>query len=264
MSSFVPPGAAKDASALPTAVAAPAAILPLVGDAYRFVLNRLPIFAEMAVVPLAAILLAEYVGALLERGVIGYVLAALLRSAALIVFGSVVFVRWHRFVLLGEVTRGVERLFGPGWRPFATALLILTAIPLVYLAAASLLVVVYVGLLLLAIAPLLGIAFALASVRVALVFPAASIERPLGWGEAWALAAGHYLKLLGGGVLCAAPFGIAFVLLHVIGERAWTIVWMVTEALALAVTYVGGAVCATYVSELYRRIVPGAPIATVR
>jgi hypothetical protein len=263
MSSFVPPGAAEDASDVPTAAAAPA-VLPLVGDAYRFVLNRLQLFAEMAVVPLAAILLAEYVASLLEHGVIGYTLAAVLRSGALIVFGSVVLVRWHRFVLLGEATRGADRLFGPGWRPFATAMLILSVIPLLYLAAASLLVFVYVGLLLLAIAPLLTIAFVLASVRIALIFPAASIGRPLGWGEAWALAAGHYFKLLGGGLLCAVPFGIAVVLLHIVGHGSWTIVWMVIEALALAVAYVGGAVCATYVSELYRRIVPGAPAAALR
>ena len=85
--------------------------------AYTFVMDNGRLAVDLAWLPFAILVGAEFVAWLVGGGGwFGMILALLVRAGGFAVFGTAFMVRWHRFVLLGETTS--ESLFPPGWTPF--------------------------------------------------------------------------------------------------------------------------------------------------
>jgi hypothetical protein len=89
------------------------------------------------------------------------------------------------------------------------------------------------------VAALGGIALAVGSSRLSLVFPAAAIERPIALRDAWDLAAGNFWRLLACLILCYLPFAILHYLLRGSGGASGAIVWLVFQIIGLAVSFAG-------------------------
>ena len=182
------------------------------------------------------------------------ILALLVQAGGFAVFGTVFIVRWHRFILLGETTP--ESLFPPGWATF-----FLTAVKIGLLAFVGVLVLVLIAAIpphfltvLIAIAGYIALAFAVA--RLSLVFPAAAIERPISLREAWDLLAGNYWRLFACLLACYVPFGIVHYIVNQIAGGAPSILWIVFQAIGLAVSFAGVAVVASLMSDVYRGFYP--------
>lgn len=227
-----------------------------VAEAYRAVIDNARLSADLAWLPFAVVLVAEIAaGAVGGGGIFGRVLAGLAHAIGYLVFGTIFIVRWHRFMLLGE--RSASALFTPEWRSF-----FIVALKLALLIFAGWLVLGLIALLPphLLTAPLFfigAIALAIAPVRVALAFPAAAIGRPLSLRAAWDLIEGNYWRLLASLVLCYLPFSIGQFLLARIGDSAFFLIWIVFEAVGLAVAFAGLAVVTALVSQIYRRLTGG-------
>lgn len=226
--------------------------------AYQFVIGNARLAFDLALVPYAIVVAAEFIAWLIGGGGwFGVVLAVLIQAGGFAVFGTVFIVRWHRFVLLGEAT--AQTLLPPGWGTFfltaikvGVAVLIgafilgmLAALPPHFLTG----LVAFVGI----------IAIAFASARVSLVFPAAAIERPITLREAWDVMAGNYWRLFACVLGCYLPFAIVHYILDKIGAAGPSILWIVFQALALAVSFAGVAVVAALVSDVYRGFYPVEP-----
>ena len=85
--------------------------------AYQFVIDNARRAFDLALVPFAIIVGAEFLAWLVGGGGwFGMILAALIQAAGFAVFGTVFIVRWHRFFLLGEAAP--QTLFPPGWGTF--------------------------------------------------------------------------------------------------------------------------------------------------
>jgi hypothetical protein len=222
--------------------------------AYRAVLDNAQLVVEMALLPFAIVLAAEFVALILPGGgIVGRILAALVNAAAMLVFGTIFIVRWHRFVLLGESISG--GLIPPGWAVF-----LVVSIKLSVVLAVGWIVLVFVAVLpphflTLPLVTLAGVAMTLGGMRVALVFPAAAIERPIGFMTASDLVAGNFWRLFVCLVMCYLPFIVVGSLILRIGSAFPALFWIVFQGLALAVSFVGIAVVAALLSHLYREVV---------
>jgi hypothetical protein len=118
---------------------------------------------------------------------------------------------------------------------------------------------IVLGIIAAPLAVIAGIALILASVRVSLVFPAASVERPISFRQAWDAVAGNYWRLFGCLVLCALPFAIVQAILGAIGAALPSVLALVFQIAGLAVQFAAIAVGASLLSDVYRGLEPAAP-----
>src|SRR5438046_4598504 len=85
--------------------------------AYQFARDNARLAVNLALVPFAIVVGAEFLAWLVGGGGwFGMMLAMLIQAGGFAVFGTVFIVRWHRFVLLGETA--TQSLFPPGWGTF--------------------------------------------------------------------------------------------------------------------------------------------------
>lgn len=238
-------------------------IAATVRAAYQFVIENARLAVNLALVPFAIVVGAEFLAWLVGGGGwFGMVLAALIQAAGFAVFGTVFIVRWHRFFLLGETS--TQTLFPPGWGTFflttikvglavlvgAFVLGMIAALPPHFLTG----LVAFVGF----------VAIGFGAARISLAFPAAAIERPMTLREAWDAMAGNYWRLFACILGCYLPFGIVHYIVDKIGGAAPSILWIVFQALALAVSFAGVAVVAALTSDVYRGFYPVEPQAAER
>ncbi|HWB51437.1 MAG TPA: hypothetical protein VG651_20155 [Stellaceae bacterium] len=227
-------------------------VVDQVGRAYRAVFDRLRLVAEMALLPYAIVLAAELVALLMPGGVTGGILAVVVRAAGFLLFGSVFLVRWHRLVLLDE--RAGNGFVPPGWTDFVIAEIKLGAILLAGWLVMVALAVLPPHFLTVVLATVGGVALTLAVARVSLVFPAAAVEQPIGLRTAWDWVGGNFWRLFACALAAYFPFLVAGMVITAIGGVFPSLLWMVFEALRLAVSFVGLAVVAALLSQLYRDI----------
>jgi hypothetical protein len=208
---------------------------------------------EMALLPFAIVLAMEFAALILPGGgIVGRVLAALVTAGGLLIFGTIFLVRWHRFVLLGEsVSAG---LIPPGWNIFLMTTIKLVAIVFVGWIILGLVAVLPPHILTLPLAAAGGIALTLGSMRVSLIFPAAAVERPIGFVTASDMIAGNFWRLFVCVVMCYLPFVVVGSIILHIGALFPSLFWIVFQGLQLAVSFIGVAVVAALLSHLYREI----------
>ena len=240
--------------ATPRLAGGPIDILLAVRTAYSTVFENVRLACDLAWLPFALLVGAEIVALLLGGlGMFGMMLAALVRGLGFVVFGTIFIVRWHRFVLIGETAS--DGLFPPGWGLFFIAAIKITLGVIVGMVILMLIGMVPPHILTALIAAIGGIALAVASSRLSLVFPAAAIERPIELRAAWDLAAGNFWRLFACLVLCYLPFAVLHYLLRESGGASGAIVWLVFQIIGLAVSFAGVAVVASLLSDLYRQLV---------
>ena len=229
-----------------------------VRGAYTVVMENARLVVELAWLPFAILVGAEVLALVLGGGgLLGRGLAALVRAGGFLVFGTIFFVRWHRFMLLGESMP--VGLFPPGWGAFLLAGIKVGVTVVVGFVILSLIAMVPPVFLTGPIALVGGIALAFASARVSLVFPAAAVERPISLREAWDVMAGDYWRLFACILLCYLPFGIVHYLIGAVGLGLPWVVWFVFEVIGLAVSFAGMAVIGSLLSEIYRGVEGAAP-----
>jgi hypothetical protein len=224
-----------------------------VGTAYRAVFDRLQLVGEMALLPFLITLAIEIAAHfLVSEG--GLPVAAILGIAlglAQAVFAIVFIVRWYRFLLLGETIGG--GLIPPGW----TASIVVT-IKLVLLIIAALVPLIIIGMIVPVLGPPLsligGIAIALASIRVSMIFPAAAIEQPIPFRTAWDWLEGNYWRLVAVEFACYLPFVVASYVIMAIGTALPSLFYVVIAALHLVVSFVGWAVVSAVLAHVYREL----------
>jgi hypothetical protein len=228
-------------------------VIDQVGRAYGAVFGRAQLVGEMALLPYLIVLAIGFVALLFSGGgYAGHALAALIGAVGHLVFGSVFLVRWHRFLLLGEAVSG--GLIPPGYGDFMIA-----AIKLFAIGIAAIILVTVIGLLpphvLTGLLSLIGgIAIGFTMLRVALIFPAAAIGRPIALRTAWDLMAGNYWRLFAGAFACVLPFAVLQTAIYAIAAAFPSMLWIVFEAARLAVSFAGLAVLYAMLSHLYRDI----------
>jgi hypothetical protein len=234
-------------------------VVDQVSRAYRLVFDNLQLVVEMALLPYLIVLAIEFVALLIPGGVgtFGFVLAALIQAVGFLIFGSVFIVRWHRFVLLGESIAG--GLMPPGWTAFIMAGLKLGVLVFVGWVVLFLVVLLPPQMPTAPLAVVGGFALALFSVRVSLIFPAAAIEQPIAMRTAWDWMAGNFWRLLVCALACYLPFIIVQIVIDRIAAIFPSLIWIVFEALHLAVAFAGAAVAAALLSHIYREFVGIAP-----
>ena len=231
--------------------------------AYQFASDNARLAANLALVPFAIVVGAEFLAWLVGGGGwFGMSLALLIQAAGFAVFGTVFIVRWHRFVLLGETTS--QTLFPPGWGTFFLTTIKVGLAVLVGAFVLGMIAAVPPHFLTGLISVVGFIAIAIASARVSLVFPAAAIERPITLREGWDIMVGNYWRLFACILGCYLPFGIVHYVIDKIGGAAPSILWIVFQAVALAVSFAGVAVVAAMLSEVYRGFYPPEPQAAER
>lgn len=237
------------------------AVAETVARAYRTALDNWRLAVALAWAPVVIMFAAELIAAgLVDRGGFGRPLADLLRAGTLVVFGSLFGARWYRFVLIGE--RRSQGFFPPGFARFLNVAIKFTLL----LVAGSVVLAVIVAVLARVISPALtaplglasGLVIVLLAGRVSLVFPAAAIERPIGFRAAWDLLAGNYWRF----VACAAasylPVALALTILDLGKALPWPIATL-CQAIEVIVIFAGSAVSAGMISEVYRNIAGAHP-----
>ena len=231
--------------------------------AYQVAIDNARLAVNLALVPFAIVVGAEFLAWLVGGGGwFSMVLAILIQAGGFAVFGTVFIVRWHRFILLGETA--TPNLFPPGWGTFfLTTIKVLLA----FLVGAFVLGTIgavpphfVTGL----VAAIGFIAMGFAWARVSLVFPAAAIERPITLREGWDVMAGNYWRLFACILGCYLPFGIVHYIVDKIGGGMPSILWILFQAVALAVSFAGVAVVASLLSDVYRGFYPPEPQAAER
>ena len=228
--------------------------------AYRAVLDHAQLVIEMALLPFAIVLASELVALILPGGgIFGNLLAALVSAAGMLIFGTIFVVRWHRFVLLGESVAG--GLIPPGWSTFFVTAIKLTAVVVVGWIILAFVAVLPPHLLTIPLTAIGGIALTLGSMRVSLIFPAAAIDRPIGFLTASDLIAGNFWRLFVCLVMCYLPFVVVDFVIARIGAAFPSLFWIVFQGLQLAVSFVGLAVVAALLSHLYRQVAMESPTA---
>ena len=228
-------------------------IIAEVQTAFTTVWQNVRLALDLAWLPFAMLVVAEIVALLLGgAGMFGMMLAALVRGLGFVVFGTIFIVRWHRFVLLGETATG--DLFPLGWGPFFIAAIKITLGVIVGMVILMLIAALPPHFLTGLVAAIGGIALAVGSSRLSLVFPAAAIERPIALRDAWDLAAGNFWRLFACLILCYLPFAILHFLLRGSGGASGAIGWLVFQVIGLAVSFAGVAVVASLLSSLYRQL----------
>ena len=232
-------------------------VVDQVGRAYRAVFDHVRLVVEMALLPYLIVLAVELVSLLfVHGGTPGRIAAALIHALALLLFGAVFLVRWHRFVLLGETVGG--ELLPPGWREYIVAVVKVGALVFagwIVLAGLALLPPFFVTVSLSAAG---GVALTLAALRVSLIFPAAAIGQPIGLRTAWDWITGNFWRLFACAFACYFPFVVVQMLVGVLASAFPSLVWVVFEATRLAASFAGAAVVAALLSHLYRDLGPEA------
>ena len=230
-------------------------ILRAVEDGFSHAFRNWSALTNLAWLPYVIVIVTQLIGfGISGGGLVGALLGSLLYTFGFLAFGTVFLVRWHRFVLLGEDHS--DELFTTPWRHYFFA-----AVKLTLVVAVSWIILVYLSL----IAPRFltvplfaivgGISLIILSVRVSLVFPAAAVDRPLTFREAWDRIAGNTWRYFASAGICWIPFAFAGVGLEVVGNTDGWIVWLVCQVLAIGVYFLGMAVVAGLLSEVYRGIV---------
>jgi hypothetical protein len=97
--------------------------------------------------------------------------------------------------------------------------------------------------------------------RVLLIFPAAAVERPVGFMTASDWIAGNFWRLFVCLVMCYLPFVVVDFVIARIGAAFPSLFWIVFQGLQLAVSFVGIAVVAALLSHLYRQVAMESPTA---
>lgn len=224
------------------------------GNAYRSLFENAGLAASFGGLPLAIVLVIEFLAYLaLGGGLHGQVLSGIARALGMLVFGTVFLTRWYRFRLLGETqSRG---FFTPAWKvvvvvSFQFAGLLMAGTFVLFVIAA-----LPPHVLTAPLAILGAVAMAVAAVRVSLVFPAAAIEEPILFRTAWEMLAGNYWRLLACVFLCYVPFAIVEGALDRAGDGKGLFAAITIEIVALAIEFAGMAVLASLFSEVYRAIV---------
>ena len=92
-----------------------------------------------------------------------------------------------------------------------------------------------------------------AAVRVSLVFPAAAVGRALPFRASWDGLAGNALRLVGCVVLVAAPFAVLRFLVDQVALTPSPL-WIVLDALSVAITLAGVAAIAIVLADVYRNL----------
>ncbi|HZK90001.1 MAG TPA: hypothetical protein VFC56_07650 [Stellaceae bacterium] len=233
-------------------------VVDQVGRAYRIVFDNLQLVGELALLPYLIVLGIELVAVLIPgAGFYGRMLAGLIHAVAFLIFGSVFIVRWHRFVLLGESVGG--GLIPPGWTDFLLAGVKLAALIFAGWVVLFLIAALPPQILTATLAVVGGFALMLLSLRVSLIFPAAAIERPIGLRTAWDWVQGNFLRLFACALACYLPFIVVQMLVAKIAEIFPSLIWIVFEAIHLAVFFVAAAVAAALLSHLYRDLAGDPP-----
>lgn len=233
-------------------------VVDQVSRAYRIVFNNLQLIGEMALLPYLIVLGMELVALLIPgTELYGQALAGLIHAIAFLIFGSVFIVRWHRYVLLGESVAG--GLIPPGWTEFLTAGIKLAAVIFVGWVVLLLIALLPPHILTASLAVVGSFALMLLSLRVSLIFPAAAIERPMGLRAAWGWIEGNFLRLFACALACYLPFVLLQLVVGAVAHIFPSLIWIVFEAIHLAVFFVGAAVVATLLSHLYRDLAGDAP-----
>ncbi|OLE19584.1 MAG: hypothetical protein AUG50_03370 [Betaproteobacteria bacterium 13_1_20CM_3_63_8] len=231
--------------------------------AYQFARDNARLAVNLALVPFAIVVGAEFLAWLVGGGGwFGMILALLIQAGGFAVFGTVFIVRWHRFVLLGETA--TQSLFPPGWGTFFLTTIKVGLAFLVGTFVLGMIAAVPPHFLTGLIAFVGFVAMGFAWARLSLVFPAAAIERPMTLREGWDVMAGNYWRLFACILGCYLPFGIVHYVVDKIGGAAPSILWIVFQAVALAVSFAGVAVVAAMLSEVYRGFYPPEPQAAER
>jgi hypothetical protein len=142
----------------------------------------------------------------------------------------------------------------PGWTEFLIAEIKVVGI----LVVGWLLLVVLASLpptfLMVVLSSVGGVALALAALRVSLIFPAAAIGEPIGLRTAWDRVEGNFWRIFACVLAAYFPFGVAEMIVTAIGSMFPSLLWIIFEALGLALAFGGMAVIATLLSQLYRDI----------
>jgi len=227
-------------------------IVDLVGRAYRTVFGRVQLVAEMALLPYLIVLATTLVALLMPLGIFGAVLAASIHTFGFLLFGAIFFVRWHRFILLGENV-------GPGFIPPGWGEFVITGVKLGGLVFVGWLVLAFVAILpphfiTLSFSAIGGIALTLSALRASLVFPAAAIRRPVALRTAWYWVTGNFWRLFACTFAAYFPFLIVQMLIGGVSHLFPALFGIVFEALRLAVAFGGAAVVAALLSHLYQDI----------
>lgn len=222
--------------------------------AYRAVLDNRRQAAELAWLPFIIVFGLEFFGFLIGGGgVVGSVVSGLARVFGFIVFGTIFYARWYRFLLLGETDS--RQLFTRPWQTLMAVSFKFAV--LMFLGAIVLRLVA--GLpphaITLPLAILGTVGLAVAAVRVSLVFPAAALEEPILFRTAWELLAGNYWRLFAAAFLCFVPFLVVEGVLDRAGSGKVWIIGMVIELAGLAIEFAGMAVLAALFSDAYQGIV---------
>ncbi len=226
--------------------------------AYRAVFDNAQLVIEMALLPFAIVLATELVALILPGdGIFGRLLAALVGAMGMLLFGTIFVVRWHRFVLLGESV--ADGLIPPGWSTFLVTSLKLAGVIVVGWIVLGFVALLPPHILTMPLTAIGGIALTLGLMRVSLIFPAAAIERPIGFLSASNLIAGNFWRLFVCLVMCYLPFVVAGYIVLRIGAILPSLFWIVFQGLQLAVSFVGIAVAAALLSHLYREVAMEAP-----
>jgi len=230
-----------------------------VGLAYRAVIDRAQLVGEMALLPYLIVLAIDTVALLVTQGgVVGQLLAALIRAIGFLLFGAVFLVRWHRWVLLGETVGG--ELLPPGWREFLVAGIKLGAIVFAGWVAVFLVAMLPPHFLTIPLSGIGGVALTLFALRVSLIFPAAAIGRPVALRTAWDWVNGNFWRLFACAFACYFPIVVVQMVIGALASAFPALTGIVFEALRLAVSFVGAAIIAALLSHVYRDIAAdGAP-----
>jgi hypothetical protein len=236
-------------------------VVDQVGRAYRIVIDNAQLVIEMALLPFLLVLASEILASLIvwNVGIVTVIIAALIRALGLLIFGTVFIVRWHRFVLLGESVSG--GLIPRGWSDFVITGIKLGAIVFAGWIVLFVIAVLPPHFLTVSLAMIGGIALALLSLRVSLIFPAAAIERPAGLRTASDWITGNFWRLFACAFACYLPFLIAQIVIGWIAAIFPSLIWIVFAALQLAVSFVGAAVIAALLSHIYRDMGAGEALA---
>jgi hypothetical protein len=217
--------------------------------AYETVFGNLGLIAQFAWLPFVIVLAAEIVALLLGGGGTGgQMLSWMVGGLAFLVFGTTFAVRWFRYLLLGEAPSG--EMFPPAWRP-----LFFATVTIGLLVFAGGIVTALIGLILSPIAWLIwalgGIAVSLIAMRVMPMLPAAAVERPIDIRTAWDMLAGNYWHYIACALICYVPFALFEGLLGGADPVVPWLVFVIMEALRIAVNFLGLACLYAMLAEVY-------------
>jgi hypothetical protein len=230
-------------------------IIQSIENAFSGVFRHWSALTSLAWLPFLIVIVTQLIAfGISGGGYVGALLGSLIYAFGFLVFGTVFVVRWHRFVLLNEAHS--DELFTSSWRHFFFA-----AVKLTLVVAISWVILFYLALIppRVVTVPLFGIiggiALIILSVRVSLIFPAAAVDRPLTFRESWDRIAGNTWRYFASSGICWIPFALAGVGLTAVGRTDGWLVWLVCQILAIGIYFLGMAVVAGLLSEVYRGIV---------